>query len=778
VIYFASFIYGAVIFYAHNFFPFISLFLSFLILAALFRKKYLAAFIGISVIALSGFFYARAMYAPDTPPQDIAGETIEVHASIQSEAIPLNDDSKKFSHMAEIKSANNEDGSALKIKKLRILSDRRLYQGKEYLIKARVQRDAYFLNPGAHKTILSAYALEIKDMGSVHTGFFERARARLNAFIKDNFSRDSAGFLMSIVTGERSFLTKESRDAFNSTGLAHILSISGAHFGLLLLIMFGFFRFLIKRLSYKMLVRLTLYVTPSQIAAALCVPVMIAYLGISDMSLPSIRAFIMITLFLFGLLIQRKGFWLNTLLFAAVVIILIQPDAVLDLSFQLSFIAVLCIGLITEQQRDRAAEQQGIKAKVLSYCSSALKISLAATIGTAPLVAYYFHYFSIISPATNLIITPIIGFVILPLALMSSFVFLVFGIFPIHPVIDKFTDIILSAVKHIAGLSFVDVKIAAFPLILLIMFYVGILVYIVFRGRKIFAVAAGIAVLPFVFYSFQLFEQSGIKITYLDVGQGDSAVIELPDKRTFAVDTGRSGFQTAGFLRYRGIKKIDAIILSHGQSDHAGGIKYLLRNFEVREVWDNDRLSYPEEFPEFKRRGLQRGDIIEGKGYKITVFHPYEEFYTLHSDSNDENNDSLIFRVQGRKNSFLFSGDVEEEGEEDAAHIGEALKSSVLKVAHHGSRTSTTEIFLGAVSPDAVVISVGRKNTYGHPHEETLDALADVMVFRTDRDGAIGIKELSDGSLRIRTWKEFQITEAKTLGDELMNIKRLFWVWP
>ncbi|MBI5213428.1 MAG: DNA internalization-related competence protein ComEC/Rec2 [Nitrospirae bacterium] len=671
--------------------------------------------------------------------------------------------------------------------------------------------DVYFLNPGGSANHLAG-SMSINETDAGSAGFFQRARLKINKNIRDNFSEESAAFLMSIITGERILTPKETRDAFNSTGLAHILSISGAHFGLLLFILFRIFRFSVKKLPYNLFVRLSLHLTPSQIAAILCVPFMIGYLGISGMSVPAIRAFIMINLFLFGLMIQRKGFWLNTLLFAAVIIILIQPNSILDLSFQLSFIAVLGIGIVSEYKRDGVVERWSNDNKkslfhrfissLLHYSIAPLKISLAATIATAPLVAYYFHYFSVISPLTNLIFTPVIGFIILPAALVLSFVSLVFNVFPLHSLIDAITSLVIALIKMTAQLNFIDIKIPAFPSILLITFYLGVMVYIVVGNRREamgdsknssgnpiayglwpIALPIMIAFIPIIIYScIKILEYEGMRITYIDVGQGDSAVIELPDKKTLVLDTGRKGFQTAGYLRYKGIKTIDAVILSHGQSDHAGGMRYLLKNFKVHEIWDNGRLVYPEDFlanmhENITHRKLQRGDIVEGKGYRITVLHPYDGSYTLYSDDNDENNDSIVLKIQSKNNSFLFTGDIEEEAEDDIAHLEEYLKSGVLKIAHHGSKTSTSQAFLSAVSPEVAVISVGRKNTYGHPHDETIEALDGVGIFMTDKDGAIGIKELRDGGLEIKTWREFQLSEAKNTKDELLNLKKLFLIW-
>jgi competence protein ComEC len=833
MIYFISFIYGTTAFYAYKFFPAITIIISLLLIALwlsysntakemlqkiALTNKIISGLL-IIITALSGFFYANARYTSETPIEEIAGETLLIKGIPASEAASRSS-SGTFSQIIKIKEAFDENMSPLTVKRLRLITDNILQTDRLYFIKVRMHH--YHLNPGSFKGMPSGHAIEITDAGdadvsSIHN-VRQKLRAKLNNYIKNNFSEESAPFIMSIVTGERHMLPKETRDAFSSTGLAHILSISGAHFGLLFTILFASFRLIIKTLPYTMLSRLTIYLTPSQIAAALCAPFMVGYLIISDMSVPSVRAFIMINLFLIGLLIGRKGFWLNAILLAAVVIILMHPNAIAEISFQLSFMAVLCIGMAVGREIESSADGAESNKKslqkvtdflgqskaerleqpkwfklssiaVLQFCTSALKISIAATIGTAPLIAYYFNYFSTVSLATNLIITPFIGFVILPPAMIASFIFLASGVFPFQSLIDAATSFAISAITHIAKWEFVDIEIPSFPIISLIMFYLGILIYIAtklktdaqpkseYRKFNFFA-AACVMILPAIVYSVvSLTTARGIHITFLDVGQGNSAVVKLPDKKTLVIDTGINGFQTANFLKYRGIKKIDALVLSHGSRDHAAGLFKILNDFNVLEVWDNSRLIYPEGLLDgIVHRRLKRGDTAKGSGYRITILHPYDGFYTMFSGS-DENNDSLVIRIDGTKNSFLFTGDIEEEAREDLSYLGEYLKGNVLKVPHHGSRTSTSEIFLSEVSPEIAVISVGRKNMYGHPHDETIELLKGVKIYRTDMDGAIGIKEQSDGGLEVKTWKEFQLAEAKTIGDELMNFKKLFCVW-
>jgi competence protein ComEC len=146
------------------------------------------------------------------------------------------------------------------------------------------------------------------------------------------------------------------------------------------------------------------------------------------------------------------------------------------------------------------------------------------------------------------------------------------------------------------------------------------------------------------------------------------------------------------------------------------------------------------------------------------------------NEYNAANNDSLVLKIEGDHASFLFTGDIEEEAEENILHLGNWIKSDVIKVPHHGGKTSAYEPFLKAVNPDIAVISAGRDNAFGHPHQETMDALSGVEIFRTDTDGAIKIKETARG-LEIKTFRDSQIEEAGSLRDEVKNLKRLFETW-
>jgi competence protein ComEC len=169
--------------------------------------------------------------------------------------------------------------------------------------------------------------------------------------------------------------------------------------------------------------------------------------------------------------------------------------------------------------------------------------------------------------------------------------------------------------------------------------------------------------------------------------------------------------------------------------------------------------------------------MIEGRGYTIYILHPYPEFYTTRGNEYDaENNDSLVLKIAGKHTSFLFSGDIQDEAEEDILHIGTWLQSDVIKVPHHGGKTSAHEPFFEAASPEIAVISAGRENPFGHPHQQTLDVLKDIRVFTTSESGAIRITEAESG-LKAETFQDCQLKRTNSASEELMNYKKLFAVW-
>ncbi|MEF9438660.1 MAG: MBL fold metallo-hydrolase [Candidatus Mariimomonas ferrooxydans] len=264
----------------------------------------------------------------------------------------------------------------------------------------------------------------------------------------------------------------------------------------------------------------------------------------------------------------------------------------------------------------------------------------------------------------------------------------------------------------------------------------------------------------------------------------------------------------APYLWAKGIRRIDFMVLSHPHPDHYGGLIYIMDNFKIGGVWLNGRLMQPsavgvdsnefvpnsyretrsgmltgageffQKMQEEKIPGkiLRRGDVLEAEKYRIYMLHPYDEFHADHvrGEASSENSDSLVLKIDTWDSSVLFTGDIEVEAEENLFYLGAWLKSDIIKVPHHGGRTSSSEEFLKAVNPEIAVLSAGKNNSFGHPHRETVERYNDagIKLLRTHMDGAVTVT--STGSLyEIKTYWDSRFIKVNGLKDEIRNLRLL-----
>jgi len=759
-----AFLSGVVFFHTFQYFPYLTILFSIAVFVLMARNRKYALII---LLAL-GIAYAFMRYSPQ-PEHAKYENTVTVSGFFKSPPVSLN---SGFSQRFQVT-------SNFYPQTLDVLSDREFEIGRQHELRMKVITPKERLNPGSRQRDVYAVLLDVRSRGERINSIpvaVNRLRYRLQKFLEGSLEPDSAAFVIAVTTGQRAYLNADLRDAFNSAGLAHLLSISGTHFALFSVLLFGMFKVLVEHLPLRMLQRITVYLTPSQAAAVLTLPFMLFYLGISGASIPSIRAFIMISLFLFGLFVQRKGSWFNFLLLAAVVLVLWEPEVIFSISFQLSFIAVLFIGgaqsLFSARTGNRSAnpdERRVCNLLPVRFFKKTLLISLSASVGVAPLVAHYFHYVSLISPAANFVVTPIVGFLLVPMSLIGSFLYLITGSYLIEPLVGWVAELSIRLVRVFASLPYSSLKIPSFPVVIIISFYAAFLLYWILKRKYILI----LLLLPVLVYPvFAINAGKPFSVTFLDAGHADASVLELPDGKVIVIDTGRSGREVANYLRLKAYEGIDALVLTHAHPDHAGGAEYLIKQFRVKELWDNGKLLYPEGFLDgLVHKTLKRGDFIEKDNYSIYILHPYNGFYTAYGDRNtEENNDSLVLKIKGRHKAFLFTGDIESEAEEDISHLGRWLKSDVIKVPHHGAKTSADEVFFREVSPQVAVVTARRLNP------AMKQALKDTEILLTGIVGAVKVEERNTG-LRIKTYREFMFKKTRHLSGELHNIKRLFTVW-
>ncbi len=780
---FIPFLAGIICFYTFEYFPALVSVCLFVSIVYLLRKKEIL----IALVVLSSFLFAMSRQLSGIDPfvcndSVVKGQITEMPAETD------------FGYVQKMKVSGIKNcGTVISGMEIMSFSKEAMMAGSDVMFLADVKGRYRYRNPNSliNDILITASVRDIYHVESNRnlTWFIQSERTRVVSFLEDTFSMNTAAFLSAIVAGNKRGLSDEVRKGFASAGLSHLLAISGAHFGVFSFLIFSCFRFLIGRLPYQVLSRVTLYVTPSELSAIFTLPFMIFYLFLSGAGIPAIRSFIMINVFLFGLILGRKGTWKNAVAFAAFILLIISPDAILEISFILSFTAVICIGFVLQWKRENddgffiPGLKESMSERLKRWVEVTFIISIAAYIGTLPFVLYFFHMISVVSPITNMMIAPLVCFLIIPLAVLGSLSYLVTGFFPLANILQLLSENVLWLIGSMSDLRFIRMTLPAFPLIFVVIFYFGLSLLMILR-RKVYGIGLSLLCVILMVAFPCLKKENGLEVTFLDVDQAESSVIVLPDGKIMVIDTGKSGKQTVGYLDYLGVDEIDMLVLSHAGRDHAGGFGYIRRMKEVNMLLDNGRIIYPPNLLSgIDHRPLQRGDVLAGEDYRIETLHPYEGFYSLYSSSaSEDNNDSLVLRIDVEGRRFLFTGDIEREAEDNIVEVGDYLKSDVIKVAHHGSRTSSSREFIALAEPSIAVISAGMFNPYGHPHEEVMTNLEGISTYSTVREGAIKISlkdsdKLEGKNVEVKTFEGFRLKRPENLIDEVENMKKLFSFW-
>ena len=581
---------------------------------------------------------------------------------------------------------------------------------------------------------------------------------------------DARKLLNALILGDRTGITPSLRNDFNRSGVGHVLAISGLHVGMVAAVSFAVAWWIVTWIPY-----LSRRGWVKKIAALASLWPVLGYGTLAGLLPSTQRAMLMVSVFLLGIWIGRRHDWLNTLALAALLILLIYPPALLSISFQLSFSAVLAIILgttfiLSGGNRSDATLWKKLGYRVLAF----LWVSALAILGTLPIVLHYFNQVSLIGLAANLIVVPLVGFCVVPsglLAAMATIVLPELGEMCWH-LAGWGAQLLLWIVQHAAAWPWAAIRCVTPNGMEVLLYYFLIATCFLWRKRP-YGLTAAVAVLAFCaadigYWTYQRYGRNELRVTVMDVGQASANLIELPRGGVVLVDGGGYGDNAvfdvgaaiiAPLLWHKKIMTVDLMVLSHANSDHLNGLLYILNNFKVKEVWWNHETAltkgcrqWEKLLKERKVRNIAYDKIPKSDvrgGVTLEILAPPIDFIQQKETTpwRDLNNNSLVLRLCYGDVSFLFPGDVMKAAETDLlARIGKVgLQSDVLLVPHHDSRTSSSMGFIRAVQPAEAIISAGWRNRFKFPHARVLERLeiAGSRIWCTADSGAIEI--ITDG---------------------------------
>lgn len=555
----------------------------------------------------------------------------------------------------------------------------------------------------------------------------------------------AAGYMKSLLLGLGEDVPVELESMYADLGLTHVLAISGLHVTLVS----SLFMWTLERVGFR---------RKWALIATSCM--LIGYVLLVGASSSAVRSGIMggvgLACQVLNKRLDGKEVWAGTLL----LMLLVNPYQLWHVGFQLSFAVTL--GLIVY-----VPFSQQVCEWIPAWIRALVAVTITAQVVSFPFLVYHFHQFSPLSWLVNLVVTPILSAVVLPL----GYIAILLGM--LHPLLSSWPVLLSTQLLEWIHQPLLDLQKMAIPFShwshppwwwLLIygnfLIAVPILWKLGYHRRRDGNVVLALFFVMLVMARQPFFAEKEVRITFLDVGQGDSSVVEIGNKKVYLIDAGgtlqlparepwrekRDPFEVGKdvvlpFLRARGIETIDRVVMTHGDMDHIGGMDALVPRFSFGAVLVNGTS------PEAKEQEALR--LLQNKGVPILTGKqgiswsdaPGVEWTWLHpgQKSNHSGNDaSVVLQLTAYGTTVLFTGDIEADGERQLVQSG-LPAVDVLKVAHHGSHTSSSDAFLAATKPKTAVISLGLKNRYGHPSPEVLKRLqkTGTTVFRTDRHGAI-----------------------------------------
>jgi competence protein ComEC len=627
--------------------------------------------------------------------------------------------------------------------------------GNQITVSGTLQKFSVATNPGQFNEQLY-YQIEnidfkmLADQIMVSDSGYSRYHALLG-LVKDKLiaiydimlEEKESGALIAMLLGEKYLLDEEIKQLYQENGISHVLAISGLHVSLI-----GMFVFeLLKKLKF-----------PITLATIFSIIFIYSYGVLTNFSVSTNRAVVMMIILLLSTLPGKTYDMLTAMALSALIILLQNPLQVLSAGFLLSYGAVIGIAIILPCLQSLYPTK--------NLLINSLFISLSAQITTLPQVVYFYYQFPLYGIITNLIILPLVTILTLTsiLAGIIGAIYMPAGIFLIGGAnyILKFYEWICRVGNRIPG----NLVTAGKPSQLQLLLYLVIVTVFVLVATR-YGKKYSVLILSLAFFILILPRRNvGLEITMLDVGQGEAIYIETESGTTYLIDGGSSDVKKLGmyrlspFLRSKGTDRIDYAIITHSDNDHISGLKEMIEQEQIKitklilpyiKVKDKAYIEL-EALARENNIALQYisfGDLLQDGSIRMLCLHPSIDYET-----SSANGYSTVLSISYGEFDMLLTGDLEKDGEElliellqNTENQGEfvfdpAIDYDILKVAHHGSKNSTYKEFLDLIRPELSIISCGKDNSYGHPHQELLDRLKSVGsdVRTTSEGGAVTIR--------------------------------------
>lgn len=565
-----------------------------------------------------------------------------------------------------------------------------------------------------------------------------KLRKYIKSKLREKLKKENSELAISLIVGDRSHISSEVEDNFKKANLMHMLAISGAHFSYVILIA----TFISNRLQHKRLGQLI------QIIA------IIFFMNLTGNTASVVRAGIMSILLIGSSICKRQNDSLNNIAISAIIQIINNPYIIFDSGFMLSYSGVLGIILFYKKISEH-----------IHFKSIALTIS--ANIFIIPIMIYNFHTIS-----GSFIISNICASWLLGIIIILEFISLCIPIKLLYMILDLLIMMLRKIAEICANIPFAQMYVPRYAIFFVIVIYILIFCRKLKCKKYVYSfLTIGVSILLIV--NFTDVYQDRMRINFIDVGQGDSCLIRYKGTNIM-IDSGGSLSKNKdgksydigenvlnNYLLNRGITRLDYIMASHFDEDHSQGFIFLLKNMKVKNVIISEQYKTSSIYEQFKqickKQNIQiiyvrSGDEIRIKDLAFKILHPKSKENQI--SENPLNNNAIVCMVKYKNRRILFTGDIEKVAENEMVkEYTNGLKADILKVGHHGSKTSTTKEFLDLINPSVALIGVGQNNKFGHPNEDVIKRLEEknIQIYRTDEMGEISVIIDKNGKIKINT---------------------------